>query len=71
MKVSQLTYNEETDRYELDGYGLHCGDCFEVLVWNGLTNMAEWIATRIENNKDGWYLVGIVGYQIGGLFARE
>lgn len=71
MKVSQLIYNEETDHYELNGYDLHCGDCFEVLVFNGLTNKAEWIETRIEGNDDGWYLIGLSGYQINGLFARE
>lgn len=70
-KVYQLIYNEETDRYEMNGYGLHCGDCFEVLVFNGLTNSAEWIETRIESNAEGWYLVGLAGYQIGGLFARN
>lgn len=69
--VSQLIYNENTDRYELNGYGLHCGDCFEVLVFNGLTNKAEWIETSIESNSSGWYLVGLSGYQISGLFARE
>lgn len=71
-KISQLIYNENTDRYELDGEGLHCGDCFEVLVVNGLSGKPEWIDTRIEyNNNHGWYLIGIVGYQIGGLFARR
>lgn len=70
-KVYQITYNEDTDRYEIDGYGLHCGDCFEVLVFNGLTNKAEWVETRIEGNNEGWYLVGLAGYEIGGLFARK
>lgn len=67
--VFQLIYNEDTDRYELDGYDLHCGDCLSVLVWNGLTGKAEFVDTRMECNSKGWYLVGLVGYQIDGLFA--
>lgn len=69
--VSQIQYNQDTDRYEMNGYELHCGDCFEVLVFNGLTNKSEWIETKIENNNDGWYLIGLAGYQINGLFARD
>lgn len=69
-EVFQLWYDEETDRYCLDTDSLHCGDCISVLVWNGLTKKAEWIDTRIESNRDGWYLVGLIGYQINGLFAR-
>lgn len=70
MRVSQLTYNAEVDRYEMDGQCLSCGDCIDVLVWNGITDREEWVSTRIEQNVDGWYLVGIVGYQMNGLFAR-
>ena len=68
-EISQIHYNEETDLYELDNKDLHCGDCLTVLVVNGLTNKAEWIETSLENNGEDWYLVGLIGYEIGGLFA--
>ena len=61
--VAQLTYNPDTDRYELDGCDLHCGDCLTVLI------AGKWVDTRIEYGED-WYLVGLTGYQIGGLFAK-
>ncbi len=75
--VSQLKYNNETDRYELGDWELHCGNCFEVLICSNDTEEAEWIQTRIEirvdehNGHDEWYLVGIKGVGIDGLFARR
>lgn len=69
--AAQLTYNPTSERYELDGVGLHCGDALTVLVVNGLTGSMEWIDTRIEmDGNNEWYLVGLLGYQIGGLFGR-
>lgn len=70
MKTGQLIYDPSTGRYEIDGQELHCGDVLKVLVVNGLSGKEEWIETRIELNDAGWYLTGLVGYQIGGLFAR-
>lgn len=68
--IAQLRYDPESERITFDGYGLHCGDGLEVLVCNGLNgNKPEWVETRIEYNKD-WYLVGLAGYQVSGLFAR-
>lgn len=68
--IAQLTYDPESDRMTFDGRGLHCGECLEVLVCNGLDGgKPEWIETRIEYDKD-WYLVGLLGYQVSGLFAR-
>ena len=68
--VAQIRYDELSDRMVLDGRDLHCGDCFEVLVCNGLNgSRPEWIETRIEYGED-WFLVGLSGYQISGLFAR-
>lgn len=69
-QVFQIKYDEDADRYYIDDYALHCGDCFEVLVFNGLTNKAEWVETSIEGTRDTWYLTGLAGYDIGGLFAR-
>ena len=66
----KLNFNPTSGRYEIDGQELHCGDGLKVLVVNGLSGEEEWIETRIELNDAGWYLVGLVGYQIDGLFAR-
>lgn len=63
--MGQLTYNAETERYELDSVELHCGDVLSVLVGT------EWIDTRIElDGNDEWFLIGLTGSQIGGLVAR-
>lgn len=70
MKQGQLKFDQAADRLVLDDLQLHCGDVLEVLIVNGLTGQAEWIKTRVEVNDEGWYLVGLVGYQISGLFAR-
>ena len=66
-KIMQLTYNADTDRIELDGYGLHCGDGLEVLVIKN--GQPEWVRTRIEYG-DEWYLIGLPGIQVNGLFAK-
>lgn len=71
MKVSQLIYNDDTDCFELDGEELQCGDCISVLIYNGISDKAEWIETRIEHDGSWYYLVGLIGYQISGLFARR
>lgn len=71
LNISQIRYNAEIDRYVLDGIDLCCGDMLEVLIYNGITQKEEWIETRIELDGDNnWYLVGLIGYQINGLFAR-
>ena len=66
-KRSRLIYNDDADRYELDGDGLHCGDCIEVLLPDG------WTATRVEYewNTHNWCLVGLTGVQLDGLIARR
>ena len=70
-RIAQLIYDQESDRLSFDGEDLHCGECLEVMVCNGLNgDQAEWIATRLEYN-DHWYLVGLLGYQVSGLFARR
>jgi len=69
--VCQLRFDEENERITFDNTALHCGDCFEVLIFNGLTNKAEWIDTSLEmNHEKQWYLSGLIGYDIIGLFAR-
>lgn len=67
--IAQLRYNPDTDRLDFDGYGLHCGQCLEVLLVDGVDGQVKWVETRLEYG-DGWYLVGLVGYQANGLFAR-
>lgn len=72
MKISQLRYNEDVDRFHLDGDFLSCGDPLHVLIVNGLTGKTEWADTRIElDGSDRWYLVGLSGYDLCGLFASR
>lgn len=73
MEVGQITYNHKSKCYELLGEDLRCGDSLEVLVCNGLNGGApEWIETRYEmDSEDVGYLVGLIGYQISGLFAKR
>ncbi len=67
--ISQLTYNENTDRIEFDGYGLHCGDGLTVLIVDEETGKTKWVETCIEYSNR-WYLVGLSKYQVNGLFAK-
>lgn len=70
MKAAQLVYDTDGDRLTFDGEELHCGDTLEVLICNGLNGRTEWIETRLEYDDD-WYLIGLLGYQVSGLFARR
>ena len=64
-----LIYDEESGRYDirfsLERYygGLHCGECFDVLIGS------RWVPTRIEMD-DRWYLVGVKTDQLAGLRVR-
>lgn len=59
-RTGNLFYDAERGRYDirfgLESFygGLHCGDCFEVLVGD------KWTPTRIEmGNDEHWYMVGV------------
>lgn len=67
--VAQLRHNPETGRLDFDGDGLHCGQTLEVLIVDGFDGKSKWVETRLEFDTD-WYLVGLIGYQPNGLFAR-
>jgi hypothetical protein len=60
MTTGILSYNSSNDRYGVlvmdlwHNDGLHCGECLD--VWD--YDKEQWIPTRIEMNRDGWYLVG-------------
>lgn len=69
-RISQLRYDPESDCMIFEKRELHCGEYLEVLVCNGLNgDKPEWVETRIEYGED-WYLEGLWGYQVAGLFAR-
>lgn len=68
--VSQILFDSESDRLLFDGDPLFCGQCLDVLVYNGLSDSPEWVSTRVEYGSSGWYLVGLLGYTVHGLFAR-
>ena len=69
MKQGALIFDERTDCYDIrfdlaDYYGgLHCGQCFDVLVGG------RWRPTRIEYAA-AWYLVGIRADDLNGLRVR-
>lgn len=69
MKQGILIYDSQTDRMDIrfgntETYGgLHCGDCFEVLIGK------KWEPTRIEM-ADHWYLIGIQTSELAGLRVR-
>lgn len=72
-KIGWLSYNCENERMGIldkmdlwDDDGLHCGECFEVLIND------EWIADRIELSGGEWYLVysKLKGNQLEGLKVR-
>lgn len=72
MTTGILSYNSSNDRYgvlvmdlwEIDG--LHCGECLD--VWD--YDKEQWIPTRIEMNRYGWYLVGYDAECLEGLKVR-
>ncbi|MBP7188027.1 MAG: DUF5348 domain-containing protein [Ruminococcus sp.] len=72
MTTGILGYNSSNDRYgllvmdlwEIDGF--HCGETLE--VWN--YDKEQWIPTRIEMNRNGWYLVGYDADCLEGLKVR-
>lgn len=68
-KIQQIRYNEETDRIEANGRGIHCGDCLEVLLIDQ-NGSPLWKAVSFEYN-DKWYIPGQPGISPIGLFARD
>lgn len=71
-EVDQLRVSPETGHVEIGGRELYCGNHLEVLVCNGLHGgVPEWVETHLElDADDNWYLAGLLGYQIDGLFAK-
>ena len=69
MNVGQLKL--KNNNYFLDDKEIEENAKLEVLIFNGLTNSTEWVATELEQDVyNEWHLSGLVGYQIDGLFAR-
>lgn len=67
--IGQIKLNSRS-RFEVDTVELTSGDTLEVLVIDGQDNLPKWIKTRVEYNGDSYYLVGLLGYNPIGLFAR-
>lgn len=72
MVTGILSYNSSNDRYGVlvmdlwHNDGLHCGECLD--VWDYAKE--QWIPTRIEMNRNGWYLVGYDADCLEGLKVR-
>ena len=67
QRTGALVFDENTDRFDLASYygGLHCGECFDVVVGD------RWKPTRIEMSaSQEWYLVGIRADDLNGLRVR-
>ena len=69
MIIGQIRRNSRT-RFEVDGVELTSGDTLEVLVIDGQDYSIKWVSTRVEYNGEDYYLVGLLGYDPIGLFAR-
>lgn len=67
--IGQIKLNSRS-RFEVDTVELTSGDTLEVLVIDGQDNLPKWVNTRVEYNGDSYYLVGLLGYNPIGLFAR-
>lgn len=62
MKMSEIIYNAESQRYEVGGYELHAGDFIRVASRD--------YDDRIEYDQGGWYLVNGHDYNLDGLVAK-
>ena len=50
-QTTGLTYDRQSERWCLDGQGLHCGDGFDVRV------AGRWLPVRVEwQDRHGWVL---------------
>lgn len=64
-RIGNLFYDKESG-FDLESFygGLHCGECFEVLI-----KKDTWEEVRIEMAEE-WYLVGLPGVRLDGLTVR-
>lgn len=69
MTTGQIFINDR-DRLQVDDWELCSGDVLEVLVLDSRDNTPKWIETRVEHDGESYYLTGLLGYRVAGLFAR-
>lgn len=69
-KVLQITYEPERDRLTWDGWEIHCGQPFEVLMPDKLGG-GTWREVSFECNAQGWYMTTYPGVSPVGLWGRE
>lgn len=67
-KIKQIRYNAETDRLEIDGDGIHCGQNIIVLLPDN-SGTPSWQRIRVEYSEK-WYIPGHKGIEPAGLFAK-
>ena len=63
-KAFPLCYNEIIDRWMIDDYGLHCGDCFSIKIYG------KWEPVRIEMTRAGEWYLDYDDYMIFGFNGR-
>ena len=76
MFIGQIIMDQDSDRLELDGIDLHCGDCLQALVLDA-EHKAVWVNVRLEYAKNRYVLVKnadgaehLIPYSPAGLFGR-
>ncbi len=63
-------FENKNGRFQIDTKELAAGDTLEVLIVDGRDGQARWIQITVEQNNDGYYLLGLFGYSPIGLFGR-
>ena len=70
QSVSQLIFDRQRDRFTLDGSDVLPGDLLRVLIYDGVAGKETWTDTTMQLSDDGnYYLQGLLGYCLNGLFA--
>ena len=67
--IAQIGYDVESERITFDRWGLHCGECLEVLLPDKL-GVGVWQEVSFEFT-DHWYMPGHPGVSPVGLWARK
>ena len=64
----QIIINDN-ERFQVDTRELTSGDVLQVLVLDA-ANRPTWVETSVEHNGNEYYLTGLLGFSVAGLFAH-
>ena len=65
--IGQIFINDN-GRFQVDTRELTCGDVLDVLIVEN--DVPRWIQTSVESSDGKYYLTGLLGFVVPGLFAR-